>query len=46
VIVGRLIPAGTGFYVNSLLKEAQERDKIFANKLEVEKEIPEEAVGG
>jgi DNA-directed RNA polymerase subunit beta' len=27
VIVGRLIPAGTGFYMNIAKKEAQSRDK-------------------
>lgn len=45
VIVGRLIPAGTGFYVNSLLKEAQERDKLFANKPEDEPQVIEAVVG-
>ena len=27
VIVGRLIPAGTGFYMNMARKEAQSRDR-------------------
>lgn len=29
VIVGRLIPAGTGFYMNTVIKEAKERDKAY-----------------
>lgn len=32
VIVGRLIPAGTGFYMNTARKEAQFRDKLLAEK--------------
>ena len=34
VIVGRLIPAGTGFTKNKLNKLAQEQDKIRLDQLE------------
>lgn len=33
VIVGRLIPAGTGFYVNKMKKIAHQRDKDLAEKM-------------
>ena len=42
VIVGRLIPAGTGFSKNQLDNQASEEDKIRLSKIQKEQtEVPE-----